>query len=170
VTMNPLGGGLIPRNAERLAFLKGDGDRDVVQAALRFNISQPAITVALVGFASKQEVDEGVAAVDHFQPYPPEHIEKIKAQVRTGFDGFCTGCGYCMPCPSNVPVSKLMESYNQRILGGTDADIKERLTGHWGIAPDDAAACVACGDCEQSCTQHLDIRERMKEIAKLAAK
>ena len=54
--MNPLGGGMIPRNAERLSFLKGEHDRDVVEAALRFNISQPAITSALVGFGSKQEI------------------------------------------------------------------------------------------------------------------
>ena len=63
VTMNPLGGGLIPKNAERLSFLKGPHDRDVVEAALRFNISQPAITAALVGFSSKEQVDQAVLAV-----------------------------------------------------------------------------------------------------------
>ncbi|MEI8197743.1 MAG: aldo/keto reductase, partial [Phycisphaerae bacterium] len=97
-TMNPLGGGLIPRNAERLSFLKGPNDRSVVEAAIRFNISDPAITLALIGFASTAEIDEAVAAAENFQPYPPEHIARLKSQISTSFDGFCTGCGYCLPC------------------------------------------------------------------------
>jgi predicted aldo/keto reductase-like oxidoreductase len=86
-TMNPLGGGLIPRNAKRLAFLMGPQDKDVVQAALRFNVSQPAITCALVGFSCEREVDEAVAAVENFQPYPAEHIERVKAGIGAGSPG-----------------------------------------------------------------------------------
>ena len=107
VTMNPLGGGIIPRNAERLAFLKGPNDRDVIQAALRFNISQPEITAALVGFSSIAEVDQAVDAVENFQPYPADHIDRLKAHIATSFDGFCTGCGYCLPCPSGLQIPPL---------------------------------------------------------------
>jgi predicted aldo/keto reductase-like oxidoreductase len=166
-TMNPLGGGLIPRNAARLAFLKGPADRDVVEAALRFNVSDPAITLALVGFASVAEVDQAVAAVDQFTPHTVAHIESLKARINGSFNGFCTGCGYCLPCPSNVPIPKFMDAYNQKILNGTDKDITERLKWHWSLAPDEAAACTQCGQCEEACTQHLDIRERLSAIAAL---
>ena len=167
-TMNPLGGGLIPRNAERLAFLKGPQDQDVVQAALRFNISQPAITTALVGFANEREVDEALAAVENFTPYPAEHIERVKAAIGTSFEGFCTGCGYCIPCPVDVQIPKLMDAFNQKILEGTDNAIKERLKWHWSLPADAAALCTECGACEEACTQHLPIRERLKSIAALA--
>lgn len=170
VTMNPLGGGLIPRNAERLAFLKGPQDRDVVQAAIRFNVSQPAITCALVGFANKAEVDQAVAAVENFTPYPPEHIERVKANIGANFEGFCTGCGYCLPCPADLQIPKLMDAFNQRILDGKDEAMTDRLKWHWGIGPDAAAACVECGDCETACTQHLPIRERLRTIAAFAQK
>jgi predicted aldo/keto reductase-like oxidoreductase len=171
VTMNPLGGGVIPRNAERLAFLKGPGDRDVVQAALRFNISQPAITAALVGFASKAEVDQAVEAVASFQPYSQEHIERIKGQISGSFDGFCTGCGYCLPCPNGgVEIPRFMDAYNQKVLEGNDQAILNRLQWHWNLAPDKAAECIECGDCEQACTQHLPIRERLQQIAALAGR
>jgi hypothetical protein len=170
VTMNPLGGGLIPRNAARLSFLKGPQDRDVVQAAIRFNVSQPAITAALVGFSSEQEVDEAVAAVDGFEPYPAAHIEQVKANIGAGFEGFCTGCGYCMPCPADLQIPKLMDAFNAKILDGNDSAIQDRLKWHWGLAPDAAAACVECGDCENACTQHLPIRERLKMIAALVGK
>jgi predicted aldo/keto reductase-like oxidoreductase len=170
VTMNPLGGGLIPRNAERLAFLKGPRDRDVVQAAIRFNVSQPAITAALVGFSCEREVDEAVAAVEDFSPYSAAHIEQVKANIGASFEGFCTGCGYCLPCPADVQIPKMMDAYNAKILDGSDAAISDRLKWHWGLAPDVAAACIDCGACETVCTQHLPIRERLKSIAELAGK
>jgi hypothetical protein len=170
VTMNPLGGGLIPRNAARLAFILGPQDRSVVQAAIRFNVSQPAITAALVGFSNKAEVDEAVAAVEDFTPYPREHIERVQAQLATGFDGFCTGCGYCLPCPANLEIPKWMDVYNQRILEGGDDAMSNRLKWHWNLAPDLAASCLQCGDCESACTQHLPIRERLAAIASLAGR
>lgn len=170
VTMNPLGGGLIPRNAERLAFLKGPRDRDVVQAAIRFNVSQPAITAALVGFSCEREVDEAVAAVEDFSPYPATHIEQVKANIGASFEGFCTGCGYCLPCPADVQIPKMMDAFNAKILDGSNAAIADRLKWHWGLAPDVAAACIDCGACETACTQHLPIRERLKSIAELAGR
>ena len=167
VTMNPLGGGLIPRNAERLAFLKGPQDRDVVQAALRFNISQPAITAALVGFSTIDEIDQAVEAVENFTPYTADHIEGLKAHLSTSFDGFCTGCGYCVPCPAQIEIPKLMDVYNQKILVGTDEAMLDRLKWHWSMSPDVAAACLQCGECENACTQHLPIVKRLEAIAGL---
>lgn len=166
-TMNPLGGGLIPRNAEKLNFLKAPGDRSVVEAALRFNVSQSAITLALVGFAGTKEVDEAVAAVENFTPYSTEHIAHLKAQISSSFDGFCTGCGYCMPCPANVSIPRLMDGYNQKILGGSDKDILDRLKWHWNVPASQASDCTQCGQCEAECTQHLPIRERLEFIAGL---
>ena len=170
VTMNPLGGGMIPRNADRLSFLKGPQDRDVVQAAIRFNISQPAITAALVGFSSEREVDEAVASVDGFAPYPAAHLEQLKAGIGASFEGFCTGCGYCLPCPVDVQIPKLMDVFNAKILDGSDQAMRDRLKWHWAMAPDVAAACIECGDCETACTQHLPIRDRLKAIAALVGR
>ncbi len=164
-TMNPLGGGVIPRNADRLSFIKAPTDRNVVEAALRFNISQPAITLALVGFANTREVDDAVAAVDKFTPYSESHIENLKKQISDSFNGFCTGCGYCMPCPAGVSIPRLMDSYNQKILGSNDQDILNRLKWHWNVPASQAGECIQCGQCEDQCTQHLPIRERLSYIA-----
>jgi len=167
ITMNPLGGGLIPRNPERFAFIRGPEDRSVVEAAIRFNVSNPAVTSALVGFSSKQHVDEAVAAVENFTPYPPEHIESVRKNIIDSFDELCTGCGYCVPCPEGVEIPKLMDAYNYKILDAEER-IQDRLRWHWSLSPDDAKGCTLCGACEEACTQHLPIRDRLKEIADLA--
>ena len=162
VTMNPLGGGLIPQNAARLDFLRGPNDRSVVEAALRFNISQPAITSALVGFSSQQQVDEACAVLENFTPYSAAHNESVRAKVVKEFNGLCTGCGYCLPCPSGVEIPKMMDSYNQHLLNGMR--MQDRLKWHWSLSPSNAEACSECGLCEEKCTQHLPIRERLKFI------
>ncbi|HTS17332.1 MAG TPA: aldo/keto reductase [Verrucomicrobiae bacterium] len=171
VTMNPLGGGVIPRNAQRFDFLRGPGDRSAVEAALRFNISQPSITVALVGFNNKSEVDEACAAVEDFTPYNAAHVQSVRAKTLQSMDGLCTGCGYCLPCPSGVEIPKMMDAYNQKILGSDGAAnaIPDRLKWHWQLTPEDANVCTLCGTCEDQCTQHLPIRDRLEEIAAINA-
>lgn len=95
VTMNPLAGGLIAQNPDSFDFLRGPRDRSVVEAALRFNVSQPAISVALVGFADTAQVDQAVAAVEDFQPYEKAHIDAVRKRVLGSYNSLCTGCGRC---------------------------------------------------------------------------
>jgi predicted aldo/keto reductase-like oxidoreductase len=40
---------------------------------------------------------------------------------------------------------------------------------HWNINPAKAKDCVACGQCENACTQHIDIIARLKVIGEKAA-
>ncbi len=165
VTMNPLAGGLIPQHAARFDFIRSADDSTVVSAALRFILSHPAVTCALVGFASKAEIDQAVAAVENFAPLSPEHREAMKAQIGEKFEGLCTGCGYCMPCPQGLQIPRLMDAYNMRILQGPKPEhIANRLKLDWGLTPADAEGCTACGACEKACTQHLPIIERLEEI------
>ena len=170
VTMNPLGGGLIPQHADRFDFLRDRDDQSVVAAAIRFNVSNPSITSALVGFSRKEHVDEAVAAVTDFKPYDRSYIMSMRKRIIGQMNELCTGCGYCLPCPEGVEIPKLMEAYNFKILGGSDKDIVDRLSDHWAMAPAAAQACAMCGACEARCTQHLPIQQRMSEIAKIKAK
>lgn len=171
VTMNPLGGGLIPRNAKRFDFLRGPEDRSVVEAALRFNVSNPAVTSALVGFTTREHIDEAVEAVVSFQPYTPQRVEAMRGEVIEAFNDLCTGCGYCLPCPENVDIPRLMDGYNHMLLSESDPQaLINRLKWHWSMNPGAAEACALCGECEERCTQHLPIGERMKEIAAVGKK
>jgi predicted aldo/keto reductase-like oxidoreductase len=166
VTMNPLNGGLIPQHARRFDFIRSREDPDVVSAALRFILSHPAVSTALVGFTSKQEIDQAVAAADRFTPLSTEHLAALKQQICEQFDGLCTGCGYCMPCPQGIRVPRMMDACNMRILNGPEPEhIINRLRYHWTTDYTEAERCTRCGACERACTQHLPIMERMQEIA-----
>ena len=88
-------------------------------------------------------------------------------------DTLCTGCGYCIgKCSQEIPVDSYMQCYNEKLLfDKTDEEMVETMRHHhqWGILVDrvgQAGDCIDCGQCEQACTQHLNIIERLGEIAK----
>ena len=165
VAMNPLGGGLIPRHPGAFDFIRAPDDPDVVSAALRFLVSDPAIGVALVGFHSIQEIEAAVRAVENFAPHPPDHLDQIRSRIESGFNEMCTGCGYCLPCPQGIPIPQYMDVHNlMQLQAGNDA-VRDRLQYHWGLSPDGAARCVECGLCETRCTQHLPIVQRLRAVA-----
>ena len=165
VAMNPLGGGLIPQHPDKFDFIRAPDDPDVVTAALRFLVSDPAITVALVGFSSVAHVEAAVRAVENFIPHSPAHLDAIRARIERDFNEMCTGCGYCLPCPQGIPIPRYMDIHNLMQLKATDDDIRVRFKYHWDMTPDKAAECIECGQCEAKCTQHLPIIDRLKKVA-----
>ena len=165
VAMNPLGGGLIPQNADTFDFIRAPGDPDVVTAALRFLASDPGVTTALVGFSSEAHVAAAVGALADFVPHGPEHLEFIRARIQRDFNEMCTGCGYCLPCPQGIPIPRFMDVHNLTQLKADDQEIRARFKYHWDMSPAQAAECVECGLCESRCTQHLPIIARLRKLA-----
>ena len=167
VVMNPLGGGLIPQNPTLFEGLRTRPDETIVEAALRFLIAHEAITTSLVGFGTLDQVREAVRAADGYLELDEQTQAKIKDRIAGSFEGICTGCGYCVAdCPAEIPIPQYMDAYNQKLLYGRDAAIEERLNWHWSIPASGAGECTQCGTCEDTCTQHLDIIDRLAEIAR----
>ena len=162
-TMNPLGGGIIPEKGDYFNFIKSGEDKTVVEAALRFNGSHKEITTVLAGMGSIREVLENVSIGDNMRELDEVKLEEIKSKLSGSMDTLCTGCRYCEGCPQNIPVSKYMLAYNNSILG-TPQNALDTLKWHWGIPQEGVKACIQCGICEEKCTQHLPIIERLKEI------
>jgi predicted aldo/keto reductase-like oxidoreductase len=170
IAMNPLAGGLIPRHEKQLAFL-ADGNETPTQTALRFCINCPQITATLVGITTKEHIDTACRIADTAKPFTEEDIDRIRTHVSKSMNGLCTGCGYCLKCcPENIPVANYMQVYNEKpLLNRTEKQMLDKIKSNyrWGLLVDraaDAGACTECRACEQACTQHLNIIERLKEI------
>jgi hypothetical protein len=172
VIMNPLGGGIIPQNPERFAFVKTRPDESVVEGALRFLLNDCRIIIALVGFGKQEHIREAVSAVDGYKPIPQKTIKKIRASLNKSFNELCTVCRYCDDCPQGIPVPKLMDTYNHHVLTGKAADTIMRLQMHWGFKLEDdfLQKCTECGQCENACTQKLPIRGRLKTLQQVVKK
>ena len=68
----------------------------------------------------------------------------------------CTGCSYCAEgCPLKIAIPKLFALYNN---DGTDYNT---AVGEGSKA----SKCVACGQCERICPQHLPVISYLKDVA-----
>lgn len=74
----------------------------------------------------------------------------------------CTGCRYCLPCPSGVDIPGCFEIYDNLYLSGNESEAKLMYAAKpggiiRGDVPGYASQCVKCGQCVEKCPQHLDI-------------
>ena len=168
VTMNPLGGGIIPAHPEYFSFLK-HGDETLVVSALKFILSQNKATLAIPGFSTVAEVEESVKAAERIDAATVGLLEQMAEHLTQELDSLCTTCAYCDSCPEDIPIPMLLDSYNMHILSeGDDKQMFQRMKNHWGVDPKLATMCTACGQCERLCTQKLPIIERLAYIARLS--
>ena len=166
ITMNPLGGGIIPQHPDYFSFLK-KGNDSLVVSALKFITSQPYITVALAGIGTAEEAAECVLAGQDFYSLDPDYFDTMQKYLNEQLNMLCTGCTYCDHCPQGIEVPKYMDAFNEFILSNEEKRVVDRLDGHWGQKPEDAAKCIECGECERLCTQNLPIIKRLKFISQI---
>lgn len=89
-------------------------------------------------------------------------VQKVEKKYCELMKVGCTGCGYCMPCPSGVNIPLCFEEYNN-LYQCDNPDWEKfmyaaRLGGAVSIGePEFASLCVQCEECREKCPQHIDI-------------
>ncbi|MBI6871537.1 aldo/keto reductase [Clostridium aciditolerans] len=170
VAMNPLSGGSIPSHEKELSFLTSEGET-ATELALRFNITSPQITISLIGFGNKHDIDEACRIADEGKPFTEEDISILKSKLGKNMNEICTGCGYCKICPMEINIPGYMLFYNEKqMFKKSDEEMIKSVYGleYWNYTMNGkkfAADCIKCGKCEGECTQHLQIIKRLEEIA-----
>ncbi len=161
VIMGPVGGGRLGYPSEKASDLVGEV-KSTPELALRFVLSNPNVTLALSGMSTMEMLEENAATVSRAAEFTQEDHDRIEAAIleRKEFLGlYCTGCGYCMPCPEGVDIPANFEILNlERIFGLTD-HARSRYASLGGKA----ALCRLCGKCLEPCPQDLDIPARLAE-------
>ena len=159
--MGPVGGGRLGYPSEKAMELMGEV-KSTPELALRFVLSNPHVTAALSGMSTIEMLEENVATAGSAGSLSEEDNTAIAAaiQERKELLGlYCTGCGYCMPCPEGVDIPANFEILNlERVFGLTD-----HARGRYGALAGKAALCRLCGKCVPLCPQELDIPARLAE-------
>lgn len=171
VAMNPLSGGTIPAHEKELSFL-ADENESVTEAAIKFNLACADISVTLIGFANTEEIDAACALTDDISIFSENSYDSIQKKIGDSMKAICTSCGYCDKCPEGINVPGYMLFYNEKeMFKKSDQEMIESVYGleYWNYTQNNkvkSKACIKCGICEDECTQHLPIMNRLNEISK----
>ena len=177
--MEPLRGGNLAGRlppAVQAIWDEAEIKRSPAEWALRWVWNHPEVTVVLSGMNREDHIRENLRIADEALPNSLSEKElALVSRVAETYRGLmksgCTGCRYCMPCPSGVDIPSCFEIHNsahifgniqvQRVmyllrLGGLDEAAESSL----------ASQCVECGECEKKCPQELPVSELLKDVAK----
>jgi len=172
VIMGPVGGGRLSESSPEILRLLPKGSTSSPELALRFVLSHPGVHVALSGMGTIQMVEENAVTASREEPLSAQERDAIaQAMDRLAAlaDLYCTGCGYCMPCPNDVNIPENLRYMNYyRVYGleeyARQAYAKLGTEGNFvrGLKAD---ACIQCGECEPKCPQKIAIVEQLEEVA-----
>ncbi|MBC7260338.1 MAG: aldo/keto reductase [Chloroflexi bacterium] len=174
VIMGPVGGGRLAETSPEIRKLLPNGVSGSPELALRFVLSHPGVHVALSGMSTIQMVEENAATASREEPLSANERQAIAQtmdQLAALANLYCTGCGYCMPCPNDVNIPENFKYMNYyRVYGlaeyARQAYAQLGSPGNWikGLKAD---ACIQCGECEPKCPQHIPIIKQLEEVAEV---
>jgi hypothetical protein len=172
VVMGPIGGGRLGGPSRTIQGMVPGLRVSSPELALRFVLANPNVDCALSGMGSRQMVDENVGVASRESPLSAEELEQIAHAARENArlaDLYCTECGYCLPCSSevNIPLNfRLMNLHRvYDVTAYARAEYAKIGTQPW-IPGKRADECTQCGECEAKCPQKLPIRQQLEETAR----
>ncbi len=143
-------------------------DASAASWAIRFVASLDGVMTILSGMSTEEQMEDNLRTITHFEPLSDgekEIIRKITAAVAEAEQIQCTSCRYCTPgCPMGIRIPDVFRALNTKRLYPAD---RRPLMYYGGLTADSGKAsdCIACGQCEGVCPQHLPIIEYLKEAA-----
>ena len=169
VVMGPVGGGRLAAPTELAAKL-GTEAVNTYELAFKFVLGNPGVCCALSGMQTIDMVEQNAEVASLENPMSEEEWRRVGESLenlKKFSELYCTGCGYCQPCPKGINIPKIFQAYTYLNVYGLKDLAKNTWNGYLnnekdpGVHPD---ACVNCGYCERKCPQHLQVRDLLKMV------
>ena len=168
--MEPVKGGALanPIPAVREIFEAANPALSPACWAIRYAASMDGVITVLSGMSSLAQMEDNLSCMRNFRPLNEAEQDVLRrAQEALNRDSSikCTACHYCTDgCPMNIPIPEIFAVRNRQTLYPSHDGGK----GAYRIATEGrgkAGDCVACGQCERACPQHLPIIELLRDCA-----
>ena len=145
IAMKGLAGGLLTNVDACHAFMK-----------------QYPYVVPIWGVQTEEELTQWIEAANRDPDMTPQlqaQIDKDRAELA---GNFCRGCGYCMPCPVEIPINNAarMNMLLRR------SPYKPYMTEEWHEKMNRINNCLECGSCASKCPYQLNTPELLKYMLK----
>lgn len=143
IAMKALSGGLITQVRSAFAYLR-----------------QFSNVVPIWGVQRMGELEE-ILALDATPPALDAELLAVIERDRAELTGdFCRACGYCLPCPADIPIplAARMKLLLRRM------PYRQFLSDDWKRKMGRIRDCQACGHCRENCPYGLDTPALLKKM------
>lgn len=173
--MEPVKGGTLANVTEDVeAMMKEvNPDKSVASWALRYAASLDNVMTVLSGMSTEEQMMDNIKTFTNFKKLDEielETINQVVEKMKLSPLIACTNCRYCVDeCPTQIVIPEVFKALNSYKLTGKTRGPKahyKEVTENKGLA----SACIACGQCESVCPQHLSIIEYLKEAVETLEK
>ncbi len=170
IIMEPLrGGNLVAPVPEKVRELwkTAKQQRSAVEWGLGWVFNHPEVSLVLSGMSTMEQLEQNLAIAGSVGPgsFTREETDMIDRTELLYLDNTpvkCTGCRYCMPCPSGVDIPRNFKVWNEYNMFGKSPSAK----GMWNWVPGEIKGdkCTECGQCVSHCPQQIDIPNELKKV------
>ncbi len=169
IVMEPVKGGKlaqVPENVRDM-FRECRPEMSVSSWAVRFAAGLENVKMVLSGMSNLEQLMDNTGFMSDFTPLDERErkvLEKAAHALKDNQEIPCTSCSYCTEgCPANIAIPQYFALYNRALQEGKEAVMEDyakqaSLSGK-------ASECIACGQCESACPQHLTIIDHLKACA-----
>ncbi len=170
--MEPLRGGRLTEpipNEIKAIWDTADIKRTPAEWGLRWVWNHVEVSAVLSGMSSMEQVKENIRLADNGNPNSLSKkelslIEQADKTYKSMVKVDCTGCSYCMPCPQGVDIPTDFSIYND-VFVFKGSDEIGMMSYNMFLPPEARASnCEECGQCEEKCPQHINIRDELKKV------
>ena len=125
------------------------------------------MSLVLSGMICMAQMDENLASADRLSPglltaAEEEVVGRVAASYEKSRPIPCTQCGYCMPCPNDVNIQRVLDVYNKSVAFANPAEGK-RLCGFLKES-EHVGVCTECFECEGKYPQEVPVHEWLNRI------
>lgn len=173
IVMEPLRGGqLANAPTETIKDIWGsfNNQKSHIHLAFQWIWNHPEVTAVLSGMSTLEQLTENIKIAG--SPCPGsltgdelEIIHRVREELTKLNIIPCTRCGYCLPCPKNVLIPYIFETYNDFIVykNSYRANIEYNNLINRDSKADN---CIKCRKCESICPQGVEICDWLEKVHK----
>lgn len=126
---------------------------------IHYALTRPGSGLHSGGYDTPEHVDEAVS-YETATEAEKDYASVLASAPRHAYDGQCTYCGHCKPCPAGIDIAMVNKLYDlppcSRRSRHRSAPIMRRWNGT-------AADCTGCRGCETRCPFQVPVAEWMEK-------
>jgi predicted aldo/keto reductase-like oxidoreductase len=174
IIMEPVKGGTLAKFPDALeAKYKAARPNDSIASwALRYTASLDGIMTVLSGMSTEEQMQDNIGTFTRFEAMSEAErvlVHEVRDEMLNVPQIGCTSCRYCTDgCPMGISIPDIFRAVNTMKLYNEEFRPKSFYSGLVSAKKSArASACIACGQCESVCPQHLPIISLLKEASEL---